>query len=450
MRRLVLLAACLLGLAPALAQTVMTRQTTPGGMAYQHAAMPGLRYQVMHLGFKDALRLTDPADAFIPLLAPDALAEGPAGVGSAAFSETLEDLRAGFAISGQDDALRLSFHAYAGDFSTAADHIAALLKAPALSSRLFGRLTRDARLAALHNGRSAENLAYGMTLASLLAGHPRLPGLLREPAVYDAADPARLRAWFAARVARGNLVVATAGPLPPATLGPIIDRLAAALPQEAQAPAAEPPLPAVRAIRLVAHQPVLQTQIFAGVLVRGLDPARRVPVDLATNVLWSGFSSRLFMALRERLGAAYSASGQMIRISPHDQAAVIRTAVDPALAVAARAALAEEYARWWREGLTQEELEGARGRIAMWRREGQRAPAGLAGAMVSGVLAGQGDDPIGQAEARLNAATLDEVNAAIRAHFPAEVQVHVAVAPEGLAPPADCLVREPADVALCE
>lgn len=440
----------LCGLWPALGQTLVTRQMTPQGRVYTHAAMPGLRYQVMHLGWKDALRLTDTADAFIPLLAPDALAEGPAGVGSAVFSESLEDLRAGFAITAQDDALRLSFHAFSADFAATTAHVAALLQAPAFSPRLFERLRRDARLAAQHNARSAENLAHAMTLGSLLAGHPRLPGLLRAPSVYDAADVQRMGDWFQRRIARDTLVVATAGPLPPEALGPLVDQLAAAMPEVAETPPAEPPPLPVRPIRLVAHQPVMQSQIFAGVLVRGLAPERKVLADLATNVLWSSFTSRLFMALRERLGAAYSASGQMIRVGPGDYAVIIRTAVDPALAAAAQAAVAEEYARWWRDGLTVDELEGARGRIAMWRREGQRAPANLAGAIVSGLLAGEGEDPIARAEARLSAATRDEVNAAIRRHFPPEVQVEATVAPQGLAPPADCVVISAADVALCE
>lgn len=448
--RLLLLVLTLWSGATFAADVAVTRQTSPGGVVYLHAAMPAMRYQTLNLGWRGAMRLGSPGDAVMPLLVPDALADGPAGVGGGVFSEALEDLRAGFSVSVSDDALRLAYHAVAADFAEATGHMAALLRAPALTPRHVERLRKDGRLAALHQAQSAEQAGFALTLRRLVGPGPRLAGLIRDPVIFDAADAEPLRDWFARRIARDNLVLAVAGPLTPAEVGPLLDRLASALPPQARLPEAQPPLPAPAPIRIAAVQPVAQTLLFGGALVSGLDAGRRPLADVATSVLWSGFSSRLFAALRERLGAAYSASGQILRVGEGQHAIVIRTAVDPALAVAVDLALAEEYARWWREGLTQAELDGARGRLLMWRREGQRAPAALAAALVAGQLAGEAGDPVAGAEARLVSATLDEVNALIRAHFPPVLPVRVAVAPEGMLPPADCVVRIGADAALCE
>ncbi len=121
---------------------------------------------------------------------------------------------------------------------------------------------------------------------------------------------ADVEAWRKAILARRNLIIVSAGPLTRRGAAALADRMVGDLPAESQEGEPVPfTLPPPRARTIVIERPVEQSVIVAGGPVRwasaGADGAARA---MAMSVLGGGFRSRLYGAIREKLGAAYGAS----------------------------------------------------------------------------------------------------------------------------------------------
>jgi len=220
-----------------------------------------------------------------------------------------------------------------------------------------------------------EDLLNDAFTARVYGDHPRSRPILGAPETVRSFDRDLLRREHASMMRGANLVISAAGALPPG----VVDLLAAAflaapvpgpdaapLPSSADAPflpAADVIAAAARADRrLELHGPVQQCYFEFGNLAVPFGHPDRIPLALLANVLGGGMSSRIFQAVRERLGLAYSIytytdMGRDVGLfscggscSPAKLERVIEVS-------------REECRRVLREGVDEEELENNRAQI---------------------------------------------------------------------------------------
>ena len=232
-------------------------------------------------------------------------------------------------------------------------------------------------------------------------------------------DAGALRDHWARSAVGGTVVVALAGDFDGPEVLPLVTQRFGTLPKGA--PPAPPAEGAQRTdgVLLVDKPDAIQTYFrFGGPGVVWADesyPARL----LANTVLGGRFTSRLNTALRIEAGLTYGARSSF----DDDRGGRFRAATYTATASTAEAiAMAREVvAAFVRDGLTAEELESARAYVT-----GQYAPDRLEtpSQRLAMLLAldedGLSRDHVEGLFARLAALTLDDVNAVVRARFPAE------------------------------
>lgn len=444
---------CLLAL-PCVARAAdiaVTRQTTPGGLSYLHAAMPEAKTESIQIIWRDATTLASPDMAFLGGLAPSLLADGPRGESRGNYSERLQDIRTGYSWGLGNDGLQLSIGFRARSLEESIGAIAPMIADPALDLTRFEELRKNLRLGAAQAQEPAEAQASLVAARVTFGDGPVFRLQSRDPAIYDQATPEALMAWRQRVMGRDNLVLVVAGTLKPEVLGPQIDRLLAGLPQVAR------PLPAttldlsIPGRTVLLQRPAAQTILLAGGLAKiqpGLDTQL---ASIATQVLHGGFQSRLYKALREKLGATYGVSGSWRWVDRSGRALYgIRSAVDHERAAAAIDALRTEYAAWWEKGITGDELADVRARIRQGRAETQRSPSGVAATLAGGLALGLPDTMLADAGQRLEAITVEDVNRFIQQNMPKPELGLVIVAPSDAGLKADCVVKTVEEVDGCK
>lgn len=201
----------------------------------------------------------------------------------------------------------------------ALDVMADMVLRPALDPEMIA-LEQDVVCEEIQEARDTpEDLLNDAFTARVYGDHPRSRPILGSPETVRSFDRDLLRREHASLMRGGNLVISAAGALPSG----LVDDLAAAF---AAAPVPGPdaaPLPgrddgpfpsaedvieaAARADRrLEIRGPVQQCYFEFGNLAIPFGHPDRIPLAMLANVLGGGMSSRIFQAVRERHGLAYS------------------------------------------------------------------------------------------------------------------------------------------------
>jgi len=168
------------------------------------------------------------------------------------------------------------------------------------------------------------------------------------------------------------------------------------------------------------------------------------------SALSDGFYSRLYHAVRERLGAAYGISTSMQAVDLDLRLLLIQTAVANDKAREALAAIRAEYARLMADGLTAEEVDPLRRKFATRMSEQVRRAAQLAPLLLTFALHDFPDDYLATYEARLRDQGLSAINADVRAKFPPLPLTTVVVAPSAEGFEADCVIKARDEISRCE
>jgi zinc protease len=269
-----------------------------------------------------------------------------------------------------------------------------------------------------------------------------------DPAAYAQVEVGDIDAWRRAVLGRRHLVVASAGPLTPQEVAPLIDRMFATLPAGGHAIGARPAVKSSGRL-IVLERPSAQTAIAAGGLSGFVAEPDTLPGTMAVRILGGSFDSRLTKAVREGLGATYGIRAGFQQLHPAAFTMVISSAVDSARAAAALAAIRKEYAVF-RSGVTEAEVAPVRSKLISEAREQLRRSPAVAQRVREMTLSGYPIDYLATYEAQVNAQTPATVNAAIRARFPAEPLTVVVVAPSAEGLGADCVIKAPAEIGRCE
>jgi len=439
------------GVAPASAEPMVTRQTTPSGLEFRHVHMPSESQQAIGFAWKDGTAVARPGKEALAALAPALMLEGPKGVTRSAMLEDLRDLQAAMGLSAGSSFAQGSLSAPRAKLAAAAGILARVLADPALPEDKLRQAQRSFALASQQAEQNAEALGLRLFQRLVLGEGPhwRLGGA--DPAIYERIDKADIEAWRRDVLVREGLMLVAAGPMAAAEIAGVLDSVFAGLPQSGRVPAVAKPALRSSGKLVVLEKAVVQTVIVAGAPTTLAVTPDLVRAELAVEVLGRGSAaSRLGRAVRGRLGATYGISAVLQASVAGTRTLLIRTPVANDKAKAALEAIREEYALFAAEGVTEEEIEPLKTAAIARHQERLRRAGAVAGALLGLALNNRPDDELATQEARIRAISRAAVNEDIRNRLPKPPLTIVMVAPSAQGLGADCVIRALAEIARCE
>lgn len=433
------------------AREAVTDAETPGGVRLAHLALPDESEQAIAFFWRDGGALAAPEKAGLIELAPNLIvAGGGARFDGAAMDEALKDYGASLALRRSAATTTGELSASARHFAQAADVLADMLTAPRLPPRTLER-ERAALLAGVRaQTERPDRLASRLLTRALFGRAPERALWLMEPReVVEGIAVADVEAWRRATLGRDNLTVVAAGPMPRAEIEAIVDRAFGALPARAAAPRADVPAPAAPARTILVLRPVPQAVLSMGAALRWPDREAPEARAIISGALGGGPGSRLWIAVRERLGVSYGARSFMAPLGQDLYRLTLQSSVAPQAVAQALATMRAEYDRLRAEGLAEAEIAPIRKKLIAGQADAMgvagSAAATIRGALIAGRDAGAALR-YGREVAALDAA---RIRTLIAERFPERLTtIIVAPAAEGVV--ADCVVAPTEDFSVCE
>ena len=136
---------------------------------------------------------------------------------------------------------------------------------------------------------------------------------------------------------------------------------------------------------------------------------------MATSVLGSGFfSARLLDIIRNREGLTYGIAAHLASDTYTDGSWAIQGTFAPEMLEKGMASTLRELHRFHSEGLTREEVTTFKTTLTGSYKVALSTTSGLAGALLNAIQRGYGPEWIDEYPRRIQALSLEEVNAAIK------------------------------------
>jgi len=154
---------------------------------------------------------------------------------------------------------------------------------------------------------------------------------------------------------------------------------------------------------------------------------------VGTAILGHGFTGRLMGIVRDREGLTYSIGAAMSDDSVVDGSWDISASFAPALLDKGIASTRRELDKWWKDGVTEQELAARKQGLVGGYLVGLSTTAGLANTILVNVLRGYDVNWLSGYPEAVKALTRDQVNAAIKKHINPSLMVLVEA---GSVPPA--------------
>jgi predicted Zn-dependent peptidase len=204
------------------------------------------------------------------------------------------------------------------------------------------------------------DLVHDVLAGALFPGHPLGREVLGEEATIGAMPVETLASFHTAHYQPVNIVVAAAGDVDhEAITAGVAARLAGR--SGGAGPARQPPsAPAMS--RVVLPRPTEQVHLAVAVPAPDRDDEDRHAMSIAEHVIGGGMSSRLFQSIREERGLAYSVYAYRLGFQGAGALAVY-AGTSPAHTTEVLDLIHTELDRVASAGITQEELDAARGHV---------------------------------------------------------------------------------------
>ena len=355
------------------------------------------------------------------------LTRGAGGQSRQQIADALDAMKAQLSISAQDgNAVLISFETRRDKLAAFLDLLERVLRKPEFPAAELEQL-RTESLAGLESGRrepqSVAMRAIGRYDNPWPKGDVRYVGTVDEEiADIKAVTPKALSAFHRRFYGASNAQAALVGDFDEAATKAQLTRLLGSW--KSGEPYARVPQPfrQKKPTEISLETPDKANAFFIGGLTMPLrDDSTDYPaVVLANQILGggAGLKSRLADRLRQKEGLSYGA-GSALRANAREEntGLVLYAIYAPQGLQRLRTALDEELQRFVRDGVSEEELNEARTGLLQQISLGRTQDGGLAGLLAGQLDLGRSMSFERQREDRLNAVTLEQVNAAIRKYF---------------------------------
>ena len=354
----------------------------------------------------------------------EALALGTKQHTRAQISDSFDRLKTRFSSSsGATDGARLSLGSRRGQLAEALGLMAEVLREPVFPASEVEQMVRQQVANLEEMAQQPQGIAPQALQQALAAAYPAddpraFLGFLDYIASVKAVTPEKLQAFHRDffGTAHGELVLV--GDFDAAEAKPLVARLFGDWTAPQAYARLSMPLPPVQGLKLSATlKDKANAMVLGGLLLPMTDDhADYAALRIAAHVLGaSGFDSRLLTRLRQKEGVSYGAGAWLNASSFEPRAQIdIYAIFAPENRARVEAALNDELARFVRDGLTQTELDTAKramkAQADTWRSE----DGAVAGAIAGHLERGRQFKWNAELDARGEALTLEQVNAAIK------------------------------------
>jgi zinc protease len=411
------------------------RSTLPGGM--QMALLPKTtRGQTvsgqLQLDFGDAQSLQ--GQATVSALTARMLMRGAGTLSRAALSSRLDELKAKISVDGGGSSVNVSFETVRKHLPQVLDIVRDIVRAPMLLPAEF-ELLRKERITQIESQRSDPQAMASQALRRALDNYPA--GDVRKVLSFDEIL-ANLRAASVQDVQRFYQDYYGASD---AKLTMVGDFDAASVQAQSQAwwgdwRSAKPYTRlgknaySASPARMMLVTPDKPNAMYLAALPLGLrdDAPDYIALAIGNRVLGGGSNNRLEERLRQKEGISYSTGSQLSVSSFEPVADLILYAIHaPQNLARLQTALSEETERLVRDGITAQELDDAKKALLESSKISLAQDGALSGTLLGQLSTGRTMDFTAQRLAKIEATSLEEVNAAIRKYMDWSrlVQVHV-------------------------
>jgi len=367
----------------------------------------------------DAMAESD--NVAIPTLSGMMLDRGTKALDKFAISEKLENVGAEISFTVGVQSLEIHAKCLKKDLPLIIGTIAAELRTPSLlvgefnkaKQQLIGELEASAQ-----NSSALASEAFDR--AVFPEGHPNRPRTLAEYiAAAKTANLEEVRAFQAKYYGPAHMTLVVAGDVSDADAQAEIgkafagwsggqDYLRSAKPAAAAA-ASEITVP-------LADKPSVTMLLGQGSGLRYSDPDN-LPLRVGTAILGRGFTGRLMGAVRDKEGLTYNIGANMSDDSVTDGVWEISASFAPTLLAKGVESTRREVAKWWKDGVTEQELAAHKQGLIGSYFVSLATTLGLAETIVVNTQRGYDPSWLDAYPKALKALTREQVNAAIKAHI---------------------------------
>jgi zinc protease len=365
--------------------------------------------------------MAEPGNIAVPTLTGMMLDRGTASLDKFAIAEKLDNVGAEIAFSVGTQSVEVRAKCLKKDLPLIVGLIAAELRTPALLAPEFNKAKQQfigALEASAQNTEARAQEAFG--IAAFPAGHPNRPHTTAEfVAAAKSATLDELKAFHAKYYGPAHMTLVVVGDVVASETEAEVRKAFAgwAGGQDYVRPASPASLAAAREVTVpLADKPSVSVIIGQPTGMRYKDPDA-LPLRVGTAILGSGFTGRLMGIVRDREGLTYSISAGVSEDSIVDGLWDISASFAPALLEKGIASTRRELERWWRDGVTDEELAARKQGMVGSYRVGLSTTAGLATAILTDLQRGYDVSRLEEFPDAVNALTRDQVNSAIKKHL---------------------------------
>lgn len=365
--------------------------------------------------------LAPPENIAVPTLTGMMLDRGTRRLDKFQIAERLENVGAQLSFSVGPQSLEIHGRCLRKDLPLLLELLALELREPAFKADEFEKARRQFIGALQDERQSTEPRAQeAFGRAIFPQGHPNRPHSIDEYfAAAHAATIEQLKSFHARSYGPAHLTLILVGDLDPAAAAAEVrrrfkgwsggrDYLRAATPASAgAATTVTVPLKDKTSVSVLLGQPT-------GLRYRDPDA---LALRVGTAILGHGFTGRLMGTVRDREGLTYSIGAAVAEDTIADGDWYIAASFAPALLERGVASTRRVLETWWRDGVTESELETRKRGLVGGYLVGLSTTTGLAGTILTDLERGYGLDWLDRYPQAIESLTREEVNAAIHTHL---------------------------------
>jgi zinc protease len=405
----------------------------------QRAQVAGIDLITYHTDVKDVVvilgslpagdAMGEPGNIAVPTLTGMMLDRGTKALDKFAIAEQLDNVGAEISFGVGMQTLEIHGKCLKKDLPLVLGLIAAELRTPALQQPEFAKAKQQfigALEASAQNTEARAQESFGR--AVFPQGHPNRPHAVTEyEAAAKSATLEEVRAFHAKYYGPAHLTLVLVGdvdaPAAQTEIGKVLSGWNGG--QDYLRPATPASLKAAREMTVpLADKPSVSVLIGQPTGLRYKD-ADGLALRVGTAILGSGFTGRLMGIVRDKEGLTYNISAGVSEDSIVDGAWDIAASFAPALLDKGLESTRRELLRWWKDGVTEEELATRKQGVVGTYLVGLSNTAGLAQAILTNIQRGYDVARLDEFPAAVKALTRDQVNGAIKNHLNPNAMVTV-------------------------
>jgi zinc protease len=405
----------------------------------QRAPIAGIDLITYHTDVKDVVvilgslpagdAMAEPGNIAVPTLTGMMLDRGTKTLDKFAIAEQLDNVGAEISFGVGSQTLEVHAKCLKKDLALVLGIIAAELRTPALQQQEFAKAKQQfigALQASAQNTEARAQEAFGR--AAFPQGHPNRPHLVTDyESAAKSATLEEVKAFHAKYYGPAHMTLLVVGDVDaPATQAKISTAFAGwSGGQDYVRPAAPASLKTAREVTVpLTDKPSVSVIIGQPTGLRYKDPDA-LALRVGTAILGSGFTGRLMGTVRDKEGLTYNISAAVSEDSIVDGGWDVAASFAPALLEKGIASTRRELLRWWKDGVTDEELAARKRGVVGTYLVGLSTTAGLAQAILTNIQRGYDVSRLDELPAAVGALTRDQVNSAIKSHLDPSTMVLV-------------------------